>query len=118
MANVVYDTVYFENPGPENTDETLRLAKARAETLGIKSIIVASTTGSTGVKASEVFKGYNLVVVTLVTGLKGSYVQEFLPEHRKIIESNGGRILTATHAFFASPQQPGCHRFQSCEMLI
>ncbi|MBK5134153.1 hypothetical protein JJE00_06975, partial [Candidatus Bathyarchaeota archaeon] len=60
-------TVYFENPGPENTEETLKLAKARAEELDIKNVVVASATGETGVKASKVFKGYNLVVVTHVS---------------------------------------------------
>ena len=70
MPNYVWKTVYFEKPGPENTDETLRLAKERAESLGVKNIVVASTTGATGVKASEIFgEGYNLVVVTHVTGL-------------------------------------------------
>ena len=64
MANIVCKTVYFEKPGPKNTEETLNLAKERAEELGIRNIVVASTTGETGVKASEVFKGYNLIVVS------------------------------------------------------
>ena len=44
-------TVYFEKPGDENTDETLSLARKRAEELGIKTILVASTVGKTAVKA-------------------------------------------------------------------
>jgi hypothetical protein len=57
MANTVCKTVYFENSGSQNTMETLRLAKERAEELGIKNIVVATTAGKTGVKASEVFNG-------------------------------------------------------------
>ncbi|MCJ7614338.1 hypothetical protein MUO71_06225 [Candidatus Bathyarchaeota archaeon] len=99
MANTVCKTVYFEKPGSKNTEETLKLAKERAETLDIKNIVVASTTGETGVKASEAFKGYNLVVVTHVTGFTKPNMQQLSPKNRKTIESNGAKILTTTHAF-------------------
>ena len=99
MANLVCNTVYFEKPGPENTDETLKLAKTRAEELDIRNIVVASTSGATGVKASKVFKDYNLIVVSHVTGFRGANSQEFLPENRETIEKNGAKILTTAHAF-------------------
>jgi hypothetical protein len=99
MANTVSKTVYFENPGSQNTEETLKLAKKRAEELGIKNIVVASTTGETGAKASEVFKGYNLTVVSHVTGFKKPDTKEFLPKHRNTIQNNGAKTLTTAHAF-------------------
>jgi len=100
MPDYVWKAVYFERPGPENTDETLKLAKERAESLGIKNIIVASTTGATGVKASEVFSdGYNLVVVTHVTGFKEPNVQELTPENRATLKKRGVKIVTAAHSF-------------------
>jgi len=99
VADIACKTVYFAKPGPKNTEETLKLAKERAEELGIRNIIVASTTGETGAKASEVFKGYNLIVVSHVTGFKEPDSQEFLPKNRSIIENNGAKILTAAHAF-------------------
>jgi len=92
-------TVYFENPGGENTDEVLRIAKQRAEEAGIKTIVVASTGGDTAVKAVEVFSGLRVVVVTHTTGFKEPNVQEFTEENRKIVESKGGIILTTAHAF-------------------
>ena len=92
-------TVYFENPGGENTDEVLRIAQQRAEEAGIKTIVVASTGGDTAVKAVEVFKGMRVVVVTHTTGFGEPNVQEFTQENRKIVESKGGTILTTTHAF-------------------
>jgi len=92
-------TVYFEREGEINTENVLKLAKKRAIELGIKSILVASTSGKTGVRASEVFKGFNLVVVSHSTGFSGKNVQEMKEENRKIIEGNGGKILTTTHAF-------------------
>ena len=50
--------VYFLEPGSQNTDEVLNLALERAKKRGIKSIVVASTYGDTGVKATEKFKGF------------------------------------------------------------
>jgi hypothetical protein len=99
LANIVCKTVYFEKPAPENTEEKLKLAKNRAEELGIRNIVVSSSTDETGVKASEVFKGYNLIVVSHVTGFKKSDFQEFLPKKRKIIENNSAKIVTAAYAF-------------------
>jgi len=92
-------TVYFEEPGRENTDETLRLAKERANALGIRNIVVASYTGYTGVKASEAFKGYNLVVAAGVVGFREPNVHRMTPENRAIIEGKGGKIFFSTHAF-------------------
>jgi hypothetical protein len=61
--------LYFPGPG-DHTDETLTAAKERADELGIKDIVVSSTEGTTGFKAVDVFKGYNVVIVTHVTGYK------------------------------------------------
>jgi hypothetical protein len=95
-------TVYFEKPGgEENTAKTLALAKARAEVLGIKTVVVASTVGGTAVKAVDVFKGYKVVVVTHVTGMREPNTQEFTEDNRKIVEKKGGIILTTAHAFGA-----------------
>jgi len=91
--------VYFDQPGKNNTDEVLRLAKTRAEELGIKSILVASTTGETAVKALEVFKGAKIVVVSHFTGMRGPNTQEFTEENRRKVMSAGGSVLTATHLF-------------------
>jgi hypothetical protein len=91
--------VYFETTGPENTEATLRIAKQRAEELGIKTILVASTTGSAAVKAVEVLKGLRVIFVSHSTGFREPNVQSFTEENRKIVESKGGIILTATHVF-------------------
>lgn len=92
-------TVYFDSPGTENTVETLRLAKARAEELGINKIVVATTTGDTGVKAAEEFKGYKVVVVTHTAGFVAPGAQELTPENRQKIEKMGATIFTGAHAF-------------------
>jgi hypothetical protein len=91
---------YFDKPGgEENTGETLALAKARAEELGIRTILVASTVGGTAVKAMDIFKDYKVIVVTHVTGMREPDTQEFTEKNRKIILNKGGLIITASHAF-------------------
>jgi len=91
-------SMYLESAG-DHTEEVLRSAKEAAERLGIKDIVVASTTGRSGARASEIFKGYNLVVVTHQFGYKEPGKHELVEEYRKKIEENGGRILTSTHVF-------------------
>jgi len=91
--------VYFENTGKENTEETLHVAKQRAEELGIKTIVVASTSGNTAVKAVEALSRFRVVVVSTATGAIDPNVQRFTDENRKIVESKGGTIITTTHAF-------------------
>lgn len=99
MKGEAWRTVYFGEAGRGNTDETLRLAKERADALGVRNVVVASYTGETGVKASEVFRGYNLVVVAGVVGFREPNVHRLTPENRAVIEGNGGRIVHAAHAF-------------------
>lgn len=99
MGSTVKKVTYFDAPGPENSDEVFKAAKERAEELGIRDIVVASTRGDSGVKAVEVFKGCNVVVVTHSTGFREPGVQELSEENRRRIEEGGGKVLTATHIF-------------------
>jgi hypothetical protein len=92
-------TVYFDKPGSENTDEVLRIARQRADELGIKTVAVASTKGDTAVRAAEVFQGLKVVCVTHSTGFREPDSQEFTAENRKIVEGKGGIVLTTTHTF-------------------
>lgn len=99
MSYKTEETVYFSEAGEINTDVTLKIAKERAEKLGIKTVVVASTRGETGVKASRLFQGYNLVVVPHHTGYRGPDVQELTHENKEKILKNGGKILITSHAF-------------------
>ena len=91
--------VYFDKPGKDNTEETLRIARERADELGINVIVVATTGGDTAVRATEVFKGKKVIAVTHVTGFNEPNVQELTDENQKAIEANGGTVLTTAHAF-------------------
>ncbi|MCJ7669370.1 MAG: hypothetical protein MUO61_02490 [Dehalococcoidia bacterium] len=92
-------SVYFLESGSANTERTFEVSKRRAEELGIKTIVVASTSGETGLKAVKTFANYKVVVVTHTTGLQAPDVQELTPQNRAKILEKGGLILTATHAF-------------------
>ena len=90
-------TVYFDKPGKDNTDEVLEIAKKRAQELGIKTVIVATTVGDTAAKAVGVFKAMKVVVVTHLTGMKEPNFQELTDENRKTIEKGKGIHLIGRH---------------------
>ena len=98
MGSVERKIVYFETPGEQNTESVLELAKNYAQAEGIRDIVVASTTGETGVKASKIFKGFNVVVVSHHVGFQEPGVWELKEENRSKILENGAKILAATHA--------------------
>ena len=91
--------VYFDKPGIRNTEEVLSIAKERAKKLGIKTIVVASTTGNTGVRATEVFTGMKVVVVGHAIGKKNRGVQQLTENNRQKIVANGGLVLNITPLF-------------------
>jgi uncharacterized protein len=91
-------TVYFEKTGPGNTGETLRLAGEWAGRLGIRTLLVASTSGDTGLKAVKTFPGREVIVVSHSAGFSGPGIQEMPQEKRDAILEAGGKILTCQHA--------------------
>jgi hypothetical protein len=88
-------TVYFDKPGKENTEAVFEIARKRAEELGIKTIIIASTTGETAVKAIKALKGFKIVVVSS----KEPNVNPMSEENRKTVVDSNAIIVTAAHAF-------------------
>jgi hypothetical protein len=98
MTDTTIQSIYYSQPGPSNTAHTLGIARQRAEELGIRTVLVATTRGETGVQAAHQFEGYDVVVVTHSTGFREPNVQELTPENRAAIEAAGARILTCQHA--------------------
>jgi hypothetical protein len=99
MTEIASETVYFNQTGPENTERTLEIARARMVDLGLRTVVVASTEGATGARAADFFKGFNVIVVSHSTGFDAPNTQQMTPENRKVIEARGTRILTCGHAF-------------------
>jgi len=90
---------YFEKSGSDNTDETIKLAYERAVELNIRDIVVASTHGSTALKASETFSNqrFNVVAVTICEGFK-SEEWAMSKEERMKLQAKGIKVLTSIHA--------------------
>ena len=100
MSYTRRDIYYFDRPGEENTRDAARMAVERAKALGIRRILVASTSGPTALAFLEVVKGtgIELVVVTHVVGFEKPGVWEFSEEAARLLRSAGARIVTGTHA--------------------
>jgi len=90
--------VYHGRPGKENTQKTLEIADGRAKELGVKTVLVASTGGETGLLAARVISTARVVVVTHSTGFIRPDYQQLQPELREQIEKHGAKILTCQHA--------------------
>jgi hypothetical protein len=86
---------YFAEPGPQNTEATLREALRRAKELGVEHVVVASDTGKTAEETLRAFgSGFRVVVVTNPPGvaLPVSKLHDYLPrfrEHRQALEASG-----------------------------
>ena len=90
---------YFDSPGLDNTEETLRLAMERAKARGIKKIILASTRGDTARLAAEPLasNGLKMIVVPHQYGFGES--QRFPPELVAELEKKGHRVHFGTMFF-------------------
>ena len=91
--------VYFESKGSENTAEALRIARARAQELGIRQVVVASTHGRTALKAAEVFQGTGVQIIAV--SISASFDEmgwTLTAEERRRMEERGIRVLTSLHA--------------------
>ena len=91
-------TVYFEKPGEEHTEETLRIALEAAKERGIDTVLVSSTTGYSALEALKVFEGSGLkiIIVTHQTGYRAPGAQLMLPETREKLEEAGMVVYTGT----------------------
>ncbi|MBI9049347.1 MAG: hypothetical protein JEZ00_08005 [Anaerolineaceae bacterium] len=99
MTQLSQQTTIFSKPGRDNTDTVLNLVKQRAAELGIKNILIATTTGATGARAADELKGCNLIAVSHSAGFVNPNQQELLPEHVKTMQDKNVHLLTAQHAF-------------------
>jgi hypothetical protein len=97
---ITREIVYFEKAGAQNTDDTIRLALKRAQELGIKYVVVASTSGETGANAAKAFKGTGIKVVIVGhhVGFSKPGVRELEEPYIKEMEGLGAVIVEQTHA--------------------
>lgn len=84
--------VYFDKPGRDNTSSCLAVVKEAIG--GYGHVVVASTTGDTGISFAQALggSGVNLVVVTHSAGFKEPNDLELTDEAREKIISLGGKV--------------------------
>ncbi len=99
MSEITAPCTYFTRPGPANTARTLELARARAMALGIRPVLVATTSGATGLRAAQSLAELDVIVASHSAGFREPDTQELTAENRAAIEAAGARILTCQHAF-------------------
>jgi hypothetical protein len=98
MGSAKREITYFSTHGPNNTGKTLSLAKERADSLGLRTVLVASTTGETGLAAARLFKNQQVVVVAHSHGFRQPNSQEIPAEVAAAIQAEGARLLVCQHA--------------------
>jgi len=97
---IVKEIVYFDRPGPQNTDRVVEAVKKRREELGISYVVVASNTGETALKLWNALKDIDVKLVSVAehAGFSGGDKLSITPEKRKELEEKGIEVLIASHA--------------------
>jgi len=91
--------LYFDKPGPQNTDEVIQAVKKRSDELKINHIVVASNSGDTALKLWQVLKNpeCSLISVTEHAGFSKGDDWLLTPEKRKKMENIGIKVLMCSH---------------------
>ncbi len=98
--------VYFEEPGPANTETTLRLAAERAKARVITKAVLASTTGETARLAAKLWAKSSIKKIVVVPHQYGfGFGQRFPPELTSELTAKGhivhfGTMLFHTESFY------------------
>ena len=101
MVNVEKSIIYFDKVGKENTDNVVNAAARRAEELGIKYIVIASTSGDSAIKMTTAVKDtdINVISVTHQYGLREGGKWEMDADNLKILEDMETTVTTQSHLF-------------------
>lgn len=92
------EIVYFERSGVENTDRVVEIVHQRLQQGDIKSVVVASSSGTTGLKfAKNMAKETNLVIVSSHPGFSKPGVWNFDLDILGELEMLGCKVLKQTH---------------------
>ncbi len=98
MKGVSRSIFYFSQPGVENTDDVVEIVYKRLKEGDIKSVVVASSRGGTGLKfARKMAKETNLVIVSSHPGFSSPGVWNFDPNALKELESMGCKVVKQSH---------------------
>ena len=98
MGAVSRSIFYFNQSGVEDTDEVVEIVYKRLKEGDIKSVVVASSRGGTGLKfAKKMAQETNLVVVSIHPGYSSPGVWNFDLNILKELESMGCTVVKQSH---------------------
>jgi hypothetical protein len=98
MKGINRSITYFNEPGVENTDDVVGIVDERLKEGDIKSVVVASSRGGTGLKfARKMAQKTNLVVVSSHVGFSSPDVWSFDPSAQRELESVGCKVVKQSH---------------------
>jgi len=93
------EITYFEKPGRVNTEAAISCARKRALELGLKTLVVASTTGRTGVMAAEALADTDIEVVVVAEHFGFSEEGKWLMDAANLdrLRSLNVKVMTQSH---------------------
>lgn len=105
MGKQIRETYYFDKPGPQNTQDVIEIVKERAESTGIKEVVVASITGETALSFAKVLVGKTNVICVSGAPYRREWKLEWpciKPEYGKELEKLGVPIVERAPYVFRS----------------
>lgn len=92
------EIVYFERSGVENTEDVIEIVYQRLQEGDVRSVVVASSRGATGLKfARRMAKDTNLVIVSSHPGRSKPGVWDFDSDILTELEMMGCTVIKQTH---------------------
>ncbi len=110
--------MYFEKPGKDNTEQTLKLAAERGRELGIDEMVLPTTSGATAYRALEICDGFQITAVTYHCGFREPFRMVMAEEVRTDLEREGVKIVVATHALSGVERSIAKKYTGSCPVLL
>ena len=97
---MVQEIIYFDRPGPANTEAVVEAVRKRRGELGLQHIVVASNSGGTALKLWEAVQdtGTTLVAIPEHAGWKGGDACSLSDQQRRELEQRGIKVLVCSHA--------------------
>ena len=93
--------MYFEKPGPGNSEQAIEIAVRQGKERNISHIVISSNSGKTAELLADEAKraGYTgqLVCVTHAYGFRENGKNELADEDRRRLEERGVKVYTSSH---------------------
>ncbi len=94
-----FTSYLFEKPGPQNTEEALKITAGALSEFKASKVLVASTTGKTALKAVELIDNSKLIIISHSYGFYEPDEDEFDNEIKELLKFRGIPLITTTHTF-------------------